>query len=86
LEVQLVLGLSAFPLSFLVFPVAIRAATLLVGFHVVITPLRVLLLLLLLLFVLTLLTLTTLRALTLAGLSALVSFITHVEFSFAHRI
>jgi hypothetical protein len=85
LKVQLVLGLSAFPLSFLVFPVAIRAATLLlVGFHVVIlTPLLVLLLLLLLLFVLTL---TTLRTLTLAELSALVSFVSHVEFSFAHRI
>jgi hypothetical protein len=80
--------LSALPLFFLVIAVCVRATTrlLLVGFHVVITPLRVLLLLLLLLFVLTLLTLTTLRALTLAGLSALVSFITHVEFSFAHRI
>jgi hypothetical protein len=62
LKVQLVLGLSAFPLSFLVFPVAIWATTLLlVGFHVVIlTPLLVLLLLLLLLFVLSRLTLTTL--------------------------
>jgi hypothetical protein len=80
LKVQLVLGLSAFPLSFLVFPVAIRATTLLlVGFHVVIlTPVLVLLLLLRLLFILAMLTLT-----TLAELSALVSFVSHVEFSFA---
>jgi hypothetical protein len=79
--------LSALPLFFLVFPVAIRAATLLVGFHVVIlTPLLVLLLLLLLLFVLSRLTLTTLRTLTLAELSALVFFVTHVEFSFARQI
>src|ERR1700730_6100820 len=82
LKVQLVLRLSAFPLFFLVFPVAIRAATLLVGLHVIIlTSVLVLLGLLRLLFVLTMLTLT-----TLAELSALVFFVSHVEFSFTYRI
>src|SRR5207248_11149948 len=75
--------LSSLPLWVLLIAVAVRTATLLlVGFNVVIlTTTRIFLLLSL--FVLALLPLA-LRALTLARLS-LISFVTHVEFSLAHR-